>query len=336
MSDKPAISVVVIGRNEGARLARCLSSVNSARSPDYSLELIYVDSASTDGSVALAKTHAAQVISVSPKRPSAALGRNAGWRAASAEFILFLDGDTLLHPQFIHRALVAMNDNAVAVVWGHRREIRPEQSLFVKVLDLDWVYAPGDSEFCGGDALMRRQALLNANGFDETLIAGEEPEFCNRLRASGALIRHIDAPMTLHDLAIDSFRAYWRRAYRAGHAYAEVAQRCHASRHQLWRRESRRNQVHGVALLASPLFMGGAYWLHPLIALVLFMLGLLIIARSIGQSKWKCASLSTRFLYALHSHFQQIPILLGQLSFHWDQLNGHQRGLIEYKKQDSL
>lgn len=335
MSDKPAISVVVIGRNEGARLARCLSSVNSARHSGYKLELIYVDSASTDDSVALAKAHGAEVISVTPQRPSAALGRNAGWRAASAEFILFLDGDTLLHPEFIGRALTAMDDARVAVVWGHRREITPERSLYIKVLDLDWVYAPGDSEFCGGDALMRRQALLNCNGFDETLIAGEEPEFCNRLRTAGALIRHIDAPMTLHDLAIDSFRPYWRRAYRAGHAYAEVAQRCHASQHQLWRKESRRNQIHGAALLLSPLVMGGAYWLHPLIALVLFTLGLLIIARSVRQSQWKCASLGTRILYALHSHFQQIPILLGQWRFWLDQLLGHQRGLIEYKREDA-
>src|SRR2546423_6920897 len=120
----PALSVVVIGRNEGARLVRCLESVNAMRFssenrvgqvanlsyqfsllqdvakdaandaskdvgqtevyPRSEMELIYVDSDSTDGSAETAAAIGAKVIVVKPKRPTAALGRNAGWRAATA------------------------------------------------------------------------------------------------------------------------------------------------------------------------------------------------------------------------------------------------------------
>ena len=51
MIQTPAVSVVIIGRNEGARLERCLRSVQRMKLPGP-VEVIYVDSASTDGSPA--------------------------------------------------------------------------------------------------------------------------------------------------------------------------------------------------------------------------------------------------------------------------------------------
>ncbi len=155
----PVLSVVVIGRNEGERLARCLESVRAMTDPGGPVELIYVDSASTDGSPERAAALGATVMTVRPERPSAALGRNAGWRVAQAPLVLFLDGDTILHPRFVADSLPEFQNPPVTVVWGHRREIHPEASLYNRVLDLDWIYPPGPSEFCGGDALMRREPL---------------------------------------------------------------------------------------------------------------------------------------------------------------------------------
>ena len=104
---------------------------------------------------------------------------------------------------------------------GIGERFHPEHSLYNRVLDLDWIYAPGDTDYCGGDVLMRRCALEQVDGFDPTLIAGEEPELCRRLRHCGYRILHIDSPMTGHDLNITRFSQYWRRALRAGHAYAK-------------------------------------------------------------------------------------------------------------------
>jgi len=44
------VSVVIIGRNEGARLERCLRSVQATTTDAAAIELIYVDSDSSDGS----------------------------------------------------------------------------------------------------------------------------------------------------------------------------------------------------------------------------------------------------------------------------------------------
>lgn len=330
------VSVVVIGRNEGRRLAACLKSIRAMNTDVFATEIIYVDSASTDGSPEVAAALGARVIRVKPERPSAALGRNAGWRAARGQFVLFLDGDTLLHPDFAKQALARFRNPAVAIVWGHRREIAPRQSLYVRVLDLDWVYPPGESEFCGGDALVRRDVLELVDGFDPSLIAGEEPEMCRRIRARGYRIVHIDAPMTRHDLAVNTFRAYWRRAFRAGHAYAEIASRFRASADPLWQAEARRNLIHGTALLAAPLaLLGGAVLLDPpafaALCLVLSGLGLALLARSARRCAWKSGDALTCWLYAAHSHLQQVPILCGQIAQRLDARRGRQRRLIEYK-----
>lgn len=329
----PRVSVVVIGRNEGERLVRCLESISAMETEGFAVETIYVDSASTDGSPQRAAAQGAKVIEVRPQRPSAALGRNAGWRAASADFVLFLDGDTQLHPLFVRRALEAMRDPAVAVVWGHRREAHPQQSIYVRTLDLDWIYPPGPSEFCGGDALMRRDVLEKVGGFDASLIAGEEPELCRRIRAVGNTIRHIDAPMTLHDLAINSFGAYWKRAFRAGHAYAEISSRYHGSDDPLWRADSRRNLIHGSLILGTLALLPLAFF-WPLIGIAAVAQALVLIGRTFHRCAWKTGNPKTRLLYALHSHIQQIPILAGQLSYYRDIWLGRQRSLIEYKYRD--
>ena len=333
-SSPTLLSVVVIGRNEGERLSRCLQSVLNMRDPKGRIEIIYVDSNSQDDSIIRAEGLGAKVIVVKPERPSAALGRNAGWREAKGEYVLFLDGDTVLHPDFVADSMTEFNDPRVAVVWGHRREINPEQSLFNRVLDLDWIYPPGPSEFCGGDAIMRRSVLEEVGGFEAGLIAGEEPELCQRIRGKGYTILHVDRAMTGHDLAMTRWSAYWRRAFRAGYAYADVSDRLKDGPFPLWVRESKRNLIHAMVLLVltASAILGSILWPSwwPLIFMVIG-LGFLTVRTAI-KVRWKSKDdWLTLLLYGIHSHFQQIPIFVGQLAWFWDRRRHLKRQLIEYK-----
>lgn len=329
----PLLSVVVIGRNEGERLVRCLNSVLSADTGGHALEIIYVDSASVDGSPERAKALGAKVLTVRPKRPSAATGRNAGWRAASGELVLFLDGDTVLAPDFIPAALRELaRSPTTAVVWGHRRELAPGDSIFNRVLDLDWIYAPGTTDFCGGDALFRRAVLVQSGGYNDSLIAGEEPELCARLRALGYHIRHIDAAMTGHDLAMRHWRQYWRRAERAGHAYAEVSTMLAGNGTPLWSREAERNLWHGGLMIATSaaivvLGLAGAWGA----IFLLLSAAVAVVVRSAWRSRWKSTQWLTLLAYGIHSHLQQIPILWGQVLCRQALRRGQGRRLIEYK-----
>jgi cellulose synthase/poly-beta-1,6-N-acetylglucosamine synthase-like glycosyltransferase len=330
-ADIPKLSIVVIGRNEGACLAKCLDSIGQVQNVLVK-EIIYVDSASTDGSPELASQYGAVVIVVRPERLTAAIGRNAGWRRAESDLVLFLDGDTVLHRDFPRAACDAFSrDPSVAAVWGHRREIHPEASIFNRVLDLDWVYRPGPTQFCGGDALIRREALLETDGFDEGLIAGEEPDLCRRMRARGYTILHIDHPMTGHDLQITRWSQYWKRATRAGHAYAEVSERYRGSNDPSWAFERKSNLIHGtfwsfslaVVILTSIRFgfLPLALWLA---------LFLLLSVRSAWKAHWKKANPWILFLYGIHSQLQHAPILFGQLKYELNKRKGRTPKLIEY------
>jgi glycosyltransferase involved in cell wall biosynthesis len=333
-SSPPSLSIVVIGRNEGPRLAECLESIGRIRGAAVN-EVIYVDSASTDGSPQLASQLGATVIAVHPDRPTAAIGRNAGWQSATSDLVLFLDGDTVLHPDFAQAAWNALSlDSSIAAVWGHRRETHPEASVYNRVLDLDWIYPPGLAEFCGGDVLMRRKVLLEVGGFDETLIAGEEPELCRRIRAQGYRILHIDCPMTGHDLQITHWSQYWKRATRAGHAYAEVSERFRNSEDPFWASDRRRNLMRGSFWLISLVVVlaGSAFFGILPIALWLALL-LLVSVSSAWKARWKEATPGVLFLYGLHSHLQQVPIFVGQLQYELSKKRNRTPKLIEYKQK---
>ena len=334
MNASPTLFVVVIGRNEGIRLEHCIQSVQAIRGWQGEVEAIYVDSGSTDDSCALARSLGSRVIELNSDRPSAALGRNAGWRVAAAPLILFLDGDTILDPDFPVRAAAALHDQRIAVVCGRRREIHPEASVFNRVLDLDWIGAAGLCEFCGGDALVRREVLEAVNGYDDTLIAGEEPDMCRRMRGLGYEILHLDCAMTGHDLAMQGWRQYWRRAVRTGHAYAEVSTRYAGTALPLWRAESRANIRRGVFWASAWLcaLATSVQWRSPLPLAAVIMILAVLATRTARKFTWKSSDRTILLLYGLHSHLQQLPILIGQLSYWWGRRRGHRRHLIEYKE----
>lgn len=330
----PLVSVVVIGRNEGERLRRCLDSVFAMDRTGFEMEVIYVDSGSNDGSVNLAESMKAQTISLTPEHPSAALGRNAGWRSATGNFILFLDGDTVLHPRFVTDSLGEFSKPDIAVVWGHRRELYPDRSIYIRTLDLDWIYEAGPTMYCGGDALFRRQVLARVEGFDETLIAGEEPELCRRIAALGFTIMHVDRKMTGHDLAIYRWHQYWKRSTRAGHAFAEVSERFRGTPQSFWTEESTRNRNRALVLIALLLsgLIGSLVLLNPWPLLFVVLVVGALAFRSGWKARWKTKDTFALALYGIHSHLQQVPIFVGQMQFWLNHRRGKRAMLVEYKQ----
>jgi GT2 family glycosyltransferase len=219
------MGVVIIGRNEGQRLVRCLESVRGTVA-----QVVYVDSGSTDGSAAKARDLGADVVELDMRRPfTAALARNAGWRrlleiAPRATTVHFLDGDCEVVPGWLPAALDALTAHPErAVVCGRRRERFPDASAFNRQCEIEWNAGAGEIRSCGGDALMRLDALAAAGGYRDSLIAGEEPELCVRLRAAGWKIWRLDRDMVWHDAAMTRWSQWWKRSKRAGHAFAEGA-----------------------------------------------------------------------------------------------------------------
>jgi GT2 family glycosyltransferase len=320
------VGVVVIGRNEGARLINCLKSIKgSARI------VVYVDSGSTDGSVAAAEQLGASVVSLDLSRPfTAARARNEGFARLTALhpsicFVQFIDGDCELVPGWLDTALAFLaHHQDVAVVCGRRRERYPEVSLYNRLCDIEWNTPVGRTLACGGDSLIRAEALEAVGGFRPQLIAGEEPELCVRLRERGWNIWRLDAGMTWHDAAIKQFRQWWTRAVRGGYGYVEVTCLHKGRPAAIWVRESARAVVWGGLL---PLAIAAGAFFHPaaLCALVLYPLQIGRIAWRLGLGElesWTYGSLITLAKFAE---------LQGILKFYGRRWRGGDPQLIEYK-----
>ena len=313
-----SVAAIVIGRNEGARLIACLASLEGMASP-----IIYVDSGSTDGSVAAAEQSGCRVIALDMTLPfTAARARNAGLAALPEgyEFVQFLDGDCAVRPGWIDtaRAFLVANPKA-AVACGRRRERAPAASVYNALIDAEWDTPVGQTKACGGDALMRVAALRAVGGYRDSLIAGEEPELCLRLRQKGWEIWRLDAEMTWHDAAMTRFSQWWQRSRRAGYAFAEGAALHGAPPERHWVAERRRALLWGLALPAA--ILAGAVIVGPwvLVLLLIYPLQVLRLAR-LGGLTWGFFTTLGKF-----------PEALGVLGYQRSRLLGRKAQLIEYK-----
>lgn len=313
------LGAVIIGRNEGARLVACLASFPEAVRP-----LVYVDSGSTDGSVAAAQEAGADVVALDMSLPfTAARARNAGFERlralGSAVFVQFVDGDCTVQPGWLPAAGAFLERHPKAgVVCGRRREMHPEASVWNRLCDAEWDTPVGPAKACGGDALMRVTAVEAVAGYDPTLIAGEEPELCVRLRQAGWEIWRIDQEMTLHDAALTRMGQWWKRTRRGGHAFAEGAALHGAPPERHWVAETRRALLWGAAL---PVVTVLGLLITPWAALLLLVwpLQVLRLSRSYG---WERATFMT---------LAKIPEALGVLQYHLNRLRKRRSRLIEYK-----
>ena len=315
------VAAVAIGRNEGARLRRCLDSLMGQVA-----RVVYVDSGSTDGSRDLARGLGAEIVELDMSLPfTAARARNAGVarlaEGGSPAFVQFVDGDCALEPGWIAAAVDAMRDDpALAVVCGRRREIAPEASVYNRLADIEWDTPVGEAKACGGDSLMRMAAFEAVGGFDPRVIAGEEPELCLRLRQAGWRIRRIDRDMTRHDAAMTRFSQWWRRAVRGGYAYA-LGYAMHGAapeRHKA--ADVRRIALWGIVLPLAVLAAAFALGPWALLALLVYPLQVLRLARRDGD-----------LAHALFNTLGKFAEAQGMLRFLRDRLAGRTPQIIEYK-----
>jgi GT2 family glycosyltransferase len=321
-----SFGVVVIGRNEGDRLRRCIGSLSTPA------KVVYVDSGSADGSARWARSQNLEVIELDTSLPyTAARARNAGFArlrelAPNLLYVQFMDGDCELIQTWPQRALSFLDSHPdVGAVCGWRRERYAERSIYNWLCDREWNGPPGRVSACGGDVMVRVIALEVVGGYRDDLIAGEDPELSVRLRAAGWHIWRLDAEMTLHDAAMTHFNQWWRRSVRSGYAFAQGAYLHGAppERHCVW--ESRRAWLLGAWLPLACLIVGLAFppwgwaaWLiYPAHMLQKFV-------RSSGPP-------GDRAPLAIFHVLILFPQSWGQIKFMRDRLLGRQARLIEYK-----
>jgi cellulose synthase/poly-beta-1,6-N-acetylglucosamine synthase-like glycosyltransferase len=314
------------------------------------MPIVYVDSASTDDSVALARGMGADVVELDMSKPfSAARARNEGFErlmriAPDVCHVQFVDGDCEVVADWIDRAAQTLESRTdVAVVCGRRRERFPERSLYNRIADIEWNTPAGEVKSCGGDALMRVAAFQQVKGYDSSVVAGEEPELCQRLRERGWKVLRIDAEMTVHDSAMLRFGQWWRRTVRSGYGAADVFTRF--GQHGLFAKHVKSARLWGLTmpaaavaiLLAATLasasrhHVGGA----ALCALILCALLLLAYPLQMLRTAWgvrrRAQSRGDAVAYGILTMIGKWANVIGQHQYARDRAAGKVARTIEYK-----
>ncbi|HVX84435.1 MAG TPA: glycosyltransferase [Phycisphaerae bacterium] len=345
MSGMSKLGVVIIGRNEGARLGACMASVRKSQgfegegpggATGGGIPIVYVDSASTDDSVALAREAGARIVELDVTRPfTAARARNAGAEALFAsfpdvEYVQFLDGDTELDGTWLKHGCDYLDHHAgIAVVSGRCRERFPEATVYNLLGDMEWDAPVGPATEFGGNAMIRAGVFKELGGFSGHFIAGEEPELAARMRLAGLKIMRLNHEMVLHDLAMTRFGQWWRRTTRSGHALAQLHHTHGGAPLRMYRKQWRSTLVWtlGPPVLAAALAATVSVWCLLLMPAAYVALWAKIARQRIGRDGWYPAVVYGGFIT-----LGKFPQLLGLVKFYRNRWRGRQTALIEYKR----
>ena len=322
-----SLGIVVIGRNEGQRLVRCLESI----SPQCE-KIVYVDSGSTDNSLKAASSFGVLTIPLDENQPfTAARARNEGFQRLIAsfpeiEFVQFVDGDCEIQSDWLAVGIRFLRSNKdVAIVTGHLEEKHPEQSIYNMMCDIEWETPVGEANSCGGIMIIRRSAFAEVSGFRDELIAGEEPDLCIRMRNRHWRIWHLDYRMATHDAEILRFSEWWKRMIRGGYASAQSIFLYGNSqgRHQI--RDS--ISVTAWAVLIPLIISIAAIAISPwcLILLAAYPIQLFRITKTINRS------LHEKTYYAVFTLVAKFAGFQGLLRFAYDKIKNQPSTIIEYK-----
>jgi len=196
------LSVVIIARNEAQNIKRCIESVLAETFCFSGTGVVLVDSCSTDGTIDIVREFPVNIIQLQshwPMTPGA--GRYLGTLATSSQYILFLDGDTVLSPGWLSPALDFLCQHPKAAgVGGILDEFYvDEQSHLVgKVVHRYQGHTVHTVRTLGGNGLYRRVALDEVGTFHPYLAWREEAEVALRLRKAGYTLWRLPLPMAQH------------------------------------------------------------------------------------------------------------------------------------------
>jgi GT2 family glycosyltransferase len=320
------IGVVAIGRNEGERFQRCLASLTAAGEC-----IVYVDSGSTDDSVAHASAQGVLVVELSADIPfTAARARNAGVEKLLSEWpdlslLMFVDGDCELAEGFVTAAKQALDDDAtLGAVTGFCRERFPDSTIYNRLCEIEWNGPAGEIDACGGIFMVRTGAFQSIGGFNPAIIAAEDDDFFIRLRATGGRLVRIDQEMCFHDADIHHFGQWWRRMERAGNAFAQLGE-IHPDYFQAQRRRAWfwGLALPAISLFAAPLTHG---W-----SLILFLFYPASLIRTRAELIRRGVAPEHATPAAAFVTLSKFPNVAGMLDYARKKMSGQKIGIVEYK-----
>jgi glycosyltransferase involved in cell wall biosynthesis len=328
------VDIVIIGRNEGAILAKAVRSCLQAGEEMGRLgyprpKVIYVDSQSTDDSLKIARDLGAECYLVEGK-PNPAAGRHMGFAHCTGKYVFFVDGDMEVYPGWLPQGIEYLEQHPeLAGVAGITDWEVIEDGKIRKIPNYRGITRNGAqvTTDVGGGFIYRREALLKAGDFDPTMTRGEELELYLRILAQGYISVYLTIPMALHrDLKGSLSKNFIRQSLFTPNIFipgvvARKAPSHRAVRAMLWKRYWL-FLWHPISLLLLTLLLFHRHWFSP--GLAWLVGGALAAQLFYAHWRYKGRSIIRALVSLVTINFFAPAFLIGYLTC-WPRVGGYYR-----------
>lgn len=222
----PKISIIILNWNRWQDTIECVESVLRIPYPNY--EIVIVDNGSTDESVPILSNKFPNLKLIKLKQNIFyAGGNNVGIRYAldsGARYIMLLNNDTVVHPDFLNPLVEAMEDDSLLCAVGGTIYYYDEEKKIQNIGgSFDYIsgkvhwYGEGCVDvgqfsekrevnfICGAAIMLRSDALKEIGGLDESFVLyAEELDWCLRARKKGYKLMYIPNSKVFHKGAVSS------------------------------------------------------------------------------------------------------------------------------------
>lgn len=224
----PACSLVIRAYNEEAHIGRLLEGVRHQTLKD--VEVILVDSGSTDATVSIAARYGARLVRIRPEEFTFGRSLNLGLAAASRELVVIASAHVYpVYPDWLERLLEPFADPQVALTYGKQRgpagAYFSEQQIFAR-------WYPGQSvarqnhPFCNNANAAIRRSIWQTHPYDETLTGLEDLAWAKWAQSQGYAVSYVAEAEVIH-VHHETWRGVMNRYRREAMAFKRIFPEAH-------------------------------------------------------------------------------------------------------------
>ncbi len=223
-------SVVIRTYNESKHLARLLDAIRRQETGDLTVEVVVVDSGSTDATLAIARSRGCRITEIRKEDFSFGRSLNIGCEFARGDFLVFVSGHCIpASDRWLAELVAPLRERKAAYSYGRQVGAETtkfsETQLFAKYFP-DHSMIPQDGFFCNNANAALTRAAWSRFRFDETLTGLEDMDLAKKLVDDGQHIAYVtEAPV--HHIHDETWSQVRHRYEREAIAMQKIAPNLH-------------------------------------------------------------------------------------------------------------